>query len=947
MNSNAGSTTHLAHTTHIVQRGIAAAAFALLMILGTGRAEAQRPSAPPAEPPQVSSEERLTTPPISFTLNNADINVIVQFIGRYTGKPVVKGKDVNAQLTINAPGRLLPYEALDLIYDALRLEGFSVIESDDMIQIVPIDKTSSFDIASYTGDLPMEVSRQKGRIIRKIVPLLNVRAQVITEYLRPFLGQHAQITADQRSNKIIITDTVRNIERYDAIISELDVPGFDNLEVRIIRVEHADATVLTQIMNQTVIRAASADERQGGAPERALIIVTADQRTNSLVVAAPTDRMNGIADFVQRLDIPKPKDVEVYVERLQFADPNTVAGAIDQIFRRIAGRAFEDTVQVRATGRDTLIILASESNYRLILEIISKLDTEEAQRRETRTYELKYLDAHDTVTELSQLYGDISSNNNRWMSVTRRRTDDDVSFVPITRNNSLVVVAPPTEFRLIEDLIRQIDQPLDATDILPRVFRIRYAKATDVRTTLNEVFGIQEQRNNFNPWWQSWGNEEKSPIGRLTGKVKFTADENTNSIIVITNNPSNYEIVGQMIELLDRTYPELSNTTIIPLQNADSLKLANTLNSLFGKPARPERGEEEQAQPFTFWWGADQGRQSNERPISNLIDQVRFVPDPRTNSILVTTAAQNFEVIRDLVRDLDREEPQVLIKVRIIEITSDRDRRIGLRWTPDASIYSPEDLDNSIRALNGLDILSSTGDPSGPGVIGTTSTVIPGRQITRDLDGGRSILSTSVNLDLLLQLLIRNFDSEIIISPSIYVSNNEPGRIFVGQNIPRLTDTQITPEGTRNDSFQNEDIGIDMEITPNISSNGTIVLNVDLSTAQTTGETRFGSDILQKREYNTRVAVRDGETMVLGGIRLNDNISTIRKFPILGDIPVIGFLFRNTNTQRLRTDLYAFITPQIVSNKMDQDAALTQIRDTMGEPEPSVFEGLGLPVTEE
>lgn len=927
---------------HIIQRGIGAAFIALMLMVHIGTGSAQQPSPPPTEPPPVSAEERLTTPPISFTLNNADINVVVQFIGRYTGKPVVKGKDVNAQLTINAPGKVLPYEALDLIYDALRLEGFSVIESDDVIQIVPIDKTSSFDIASYTGDLPADVARQKGRLVRKIIPLLNVRAQAIQEYLTPFLGAHAQITADQRSNKIIITDTVRNIERYEEIISELDVPGFDNLEVRILRVEHADATVLTQIMNQTVIRAAAADERQGGGPQKALIIVTADQRTNSLVVAAPTDRMNGIVDFVQRLDVPKPKDVEVYVERLEFADPSTIAGAIDQIFRRISGRAFEDTVQVRATGRDTLIILASESNYKLILEIIGKLDTEEAQRRETRTYELKYLDAHDTVSELQQLYGDISSNN-RWSSYSRRRTDDDVSFVPITRNNSLVVVAPPSEFRLIEDLLEQIDQPLDATEILPRVFRIRYAKADEVQETLNEVFGIQEQRTNFNPWWGAWNNDDESPIGRLTGKVKFTADENTNSIIVITNNPSNYEIVGEMIDLLDRTYPELANTTIVPLQNADSMKLANTLNSLFGKPARPERGEEEEAQPFTFWWGADQGRQADERPISNLIDQVRFVPDPRTNSILVTTAAQNFDVIRTMIEDLDREEPQVLIKVRIIEITSDRDRRVGLRWTPDSGIYSPEDLDNSIRALNGLDILSSTGDPSGPGLIGTSSSVIPGREITRDLDGGRAILSTSINLDLLLQLLIRNFDSEIIISPSIYISNNEAGRIFVGQNIPRLTDTQITPEGTRNDSFQNEDIGIDMEITPNISTNGTIVLNVALSTAQTTGETRFGSDILQKREYDTRVAVRDGETMVLGGIRLNDKISTIRKFPILGDLPLIGFLFRNTNTQNQTTDLYAFITPQIVSNKLDQDAALTTIRDSIGEPEPPIFDTLDLP----
>ena len=178
---------------------------------------------------------------------------------------------------------------------------------------------------------------------------------------------------------------------------------------------------------------------------------------------------------------------------------------------------------------------------------------------------------------------------------------------------------------------------------------------------------------------------------------------------------------------------------------------------------------------------------------------------------------------------------------------------------------------------------------------------------------------------------MKNLDAKILISPTLYVSNNQKGHIFVGENIPRLKGSQFTPEGARNDTFENEDIGINMEIVPNISKVGQVVLNVNLTTAQTTGATRFGSDILQKREYATKIAVFGGETMVVGGIRMADEQKTVRKIPLLGQIPLLGRLFRNKGSQRTATDLYAFITPEIISNTSDARAATRDLESSMGQ----------------
>lgn len=879
-------------------------------------------AAAPAEGGETPAPEPTPEPdpdaPIDFNLKNANIDSVVHFLTQHTGKPVMRNKAVQAQLTISAPEKIPPYQALDLIYDSLRLEGFVVIETEDLLQIIPADQAKNFDIMTFVDPLPELVARQKGRIIRKIIPLANVRAAAMKERLDPFLGKHASITADERTNKLLVTDTVRNIERYERILTELDIVGFDNMDVRIVELQHADAAVLTEILKETILKAMPATRPGGDRAPEGTVVVMHDVRTNALVVAAPIERMNTLVDFIQRLDVPKPREIGVHVVEIKYAEAQSIATSITDIFRRrTVGRSLMETIEVRATGRgNALLVLASEENLQTVLDVVHALDTEEMQKRETRKFELKHLDAEDTAKELAKLYGDVQSQRNPWMFFGGGRSEMEVKFVPLTRTNMILAIAPPSEFKLIESLVTEIDRPIEVDEILPKFYHLKYAKAADVEKILNGVFSIPQTTRNYWDYWYGSSTEEKSGVGRLTGKMKFVADESTNSIIAITNNAANYPVVDRMIERIDKSHPELANTMIISLKHANAERLSQTLNTLFGKPAA-EKAENENPQ-FAYWWGA-QERREDARPISNLIDQVRFVPDPRTNSVLVTTASQNFEVIRGFIQDLDRDEPQALIRVRIMEVKRNKDKRLGLRWTPGAGTYSPEDLENSIRIMQGLDFVDTFGGTNLPGTTTSVSTTsMTGRTLGATVDGSRGVLGTSVNLDLLFQMLLKNLDSEIVISPILYVSNNEKGRIFVGENIPRLKDSQLTSEGTRNDSFENQDIGIDMTITPNINREGVVVLNVQLSTSQTTGETRFGSDILQKREYNTKVAVRDGETMVLGGIRLVTKQETVRKWPILGDIPLLGQLFRNRVVVDDMSDLYAFITPEVIAN--DEEA---------------------------
>jgi len=898
---------------------------------------------------------------IFLSIKDGKIENIVRFISQTTGKPVLKKKDVNVQVTVMAPEKILPQEALELLYDALRLEGFAVLESDEMIRIVPVADVKQQDVMTITGSMPAELREQKGRLIRRVVPLKTVKASEVKAQIEPLLGSYASITADDHANKLIITDTVRNIERYEQILDELDTIGFDNLEIRIIQLTYAESPVVADILygflkGQSGARGGgSARSSRSGPPSSPAppsgggdtdTVVVPILRTNSILVAAAKERLDVLVDLVGQLDRPKPKEVEVRVLRIEYADVAEIERAIGRLFDNQSQKPEKDQVRVISTGRDkSLIIASSLENFDLIVELVSQLDTEDAQKRETKKFELKYLDASDTAEELRELYTSIEQQDDysSFFYYNPRRRDQnqgkEVNFVPITRTNSILAIAPPSEFELIESLIEEIDQPLDKEEVLPRIYRIRNADAQDVEEVLNSIFGNQTERV-YVPYW-SRNTSEETIVGRLAGKVMFSSDSNTNSIIAISNNKSNYEIVDDLIKQLDYAVPELANTIIYPLQHADAMDLARELNSLFGRPVRPQQqqqrqqgqnGETQQTEEsvdWGGWWGGDRPREG-ERPISNLIEQIRFVPDDRTNSLLITTASHNYEIVRGLIEQLDREEPQVLVKVRIVEVREEDTKKIGLRWTPDSSLFTQTDLDNAVRVMQGLDLLDTFGGAGGDSATAGTGNIL-GRSYTKTLSAGNTIIGTNVNMDLLMQLLIRNLNSQIRINPTLYMSNNQEGTIFVGDNVPRATGSSVTPQGGTTTAFENEDVGVRMRITPNINQMDGVVMTVFVETSQLTGEQRFGSDILQKRTYETEVAVLSGETMVLGGIRLNNTQKIVRKFPLLGDIPLIGLLFRNYDTIDATNRVYVFLTPVVVSGGAE-GARVTEIyRDSLGE----------------
>ena len=273
-------------------------------------------------------------------------------------------------------------------------------------------------------------------------------------------------------------------------------------------------------------------------------------------------------------------------------------------------------------------------------------------------------------------------------------------------------------------------------------------------------------------------------------------------------------------------------------------------------------------------------------PRANRLGSAVFQADPQTGSLIVIADDETNAEIERIIQNLDRPVPQALIKVLFLEVTHSKGLDVGI----DASYaWDSEDERELIETLFG--VASET----------------------------RGAFFTLLEDDLTatLRVLAEVGKLEVLSRPSILTRNNEPAVITVGQEIGRITNSRITQDGQTLNTIQYEDIGIILEVTPRITSDGLVEMDVAPEISTLTGDTveiteTARAPIIAKRAAQTRVVVPDGRTVVIGGLMEDQETESVQKIPILGDIPLLGMLFRRTIKSKSKTELLIFLTPHVI-----------------------------------
>ncbi len=315
----------------------------------------------------------------------------------------------------------------------------------------------------------------------------------------------------------------------------------------------------------------------------------------------------------------------------------------------------------------------------------------------------------------------------------------------------------------------------------------------------------------------------------------------------------------------------------VPIVHARAADVAAILTSLYGAPGAPQpRAGDPRFLPEELA-SAPQG--------ATLLDPVTIVPDEITNSLLVRSTERDFLLLQEVIRTLDVRPLQVLVEVVIVEARKDRRFSLGIAGE--------------------LGETPLQGGATASGALAGTSV---GDLVVQVMGLGKRDLSV------FLAAARSRGDVSIRSRPTLLASNGLEASILVGTEQPfvQLSRSLPTDEPQRDQVVQYRDVGTSLTVIPTINRQGFVTLDLSQEMSQATGETQFDAPVISSRQASTRVTVRDGQTIVIGG--LTDRVEDYGRtgIPLLSDIPLIGALFGSTTTRLTETEIFVFITPTIV-----------------------------------
>ena len=396
-------------------------------------------------------------------------------------------------------------------------------------------------------------------------------------------------------------------------------------------------------------------------------------------------------------------------------------------------------------------------------------------------------------------------------------------------------------------------------------------------------------------------------IGAPASQMKIIPDQRTNSLIIVANELDT-EQIRFLIQELDKTTPiEANNIHVYRLQNALAEEIAAVLTSLAATtaPASAPGGGAATSGIRTFY------------------KEIAIVADKTTNCLIITATPQDFAVISNVIEQLDVMRPQVLVETLIAEVSLDFSRDLGIRWQAGATGEDGIGF-GAVNETAGGSVVGSIlgGETSADALPAITNplNLIPGAT-----PGGLSLGYLNMNGDVLrgfveLHASEGNSDFNVLSAPHILTLDNEKATINISDNVPfitqRLAEVVTAGASTTNETFEYRDVGIILEITPHISPDRMVRLEIlqkvnDVS--QITSGSSSGAHSEKKREAETTLMVKDRHTLVLGGLMKDIEDVVENKVPFLGDIPILGWLFKSKSTGIKKLNLLIFITPSIVA----------------------------------
>ncbi|NQU74806.1 MAG: hypothetical protein HQ546_00660, partial [Planctomycetes bacterium] len=948
-----------------------AISLALIFLCAHAPASTTEPAATEPAATEPAATEPTTTAPAddnnqSVSINGMTVDKVGDFLGEKLKRAVVfRDEELKKKkITVISKEKLPIEDVLYLIREALLYQGIMVEISPKVICIRPVGDVMQTHLRRVGYAQSVDTIDDKLEIVAKEFIVLHYDVQKMVTVIKPMLSDFAHVMADPDSAKLVVTDTVSNLLRIEQVVASMDVALAEGTVTEIIELSNGgDAAEIVAIVRWLIagkmgINVKDITTGGGGAadgktppqpqpgpgrpqprpgrpggdggvtqiePSKTPVTLVPHVSRNWIIAVAPAEMMGQIKVWVAELDKPRQVEKDYELFDVKDADADDIARQIGLVIRSLPNVELRYTTHVVPFGKSKkVIVFGSKTGREMVKGLIEKLDIEDAEKRIHKIFQIEHADAEEMAERIETLYSSMEvAYSSRWGTSYRPAGQGPkVTVVADVRRNTVTVIAEPKTMKEVEKLIAEEDTPIDPDDVKPKIYELKYIDPGEMRDILSDMFSEKEATQGL-PWWWGGGSEENKvkPVGRLLGQFTFHVMPSSNRLMVNTKNVANYKVIDNLIEQLDQRQtaglPE-----IVELKYANAEDLCEQLNAMLAEPStlasvrRADRGLSDSQQTnrtdrdsssgnpgpnpgspapadpgaMVFWW-QHYRPQADEVPTSNLIGNIRIVPVYDRNALMVLAPPGYRDAIIELVEKMDQPGRQVMIQARIGEIQHSDQTTLGLRIASDPSLLAP--ADTALGAGGSLSYL--------------------------DVFGGTLTLDSTASVSALLNLLIKKFDMKILLEPTITTSDNKASEYFDGSDVPVQDEMKQSTEGTSTvTNIRYINVGTLLRVRPHITKDKNVALTINLAISRIApGSGAFGNPIFDRREVTTDVIIKDSQTIMLSGIVQQEDYEEIRKVPLLGDIPLLGKLFRSVDKGVRNRELVLFITPRVMSNETD------------------------------
>ena len=906
-----------------------------------------------------------------FNFTSEDLKAVLEWLSRETDLTIIASEEDTRDkrfALINLTNVTIE-EVIEQIKTVLTQYDLTLIQTDSTLLVTTFSRAMRTKgiVKSITPD--PDLVDMTDEIQTYIIRLTNVVASEQVDRLKPLLNSQAHVFADTATNSLIITDVSSNIRRIVTILQVADQSERFPLKILIVPLAYADADSLAQALTN-ILR--EGEERDEGKPGSGGTRITAEEakeaaeqmkadgtgyeildgtvriipepNSNSLVLKASEANLVFLQEIIKDLDVSSTAQTQIRTFKLNYASAEDVAQTLQQVLTGESGNdrrrmdawdraklrnwqreqglnqeGIVGTINVSHNARLNVVVVSSDPrNFSIVEKVIQELDQEITQE-EIKLYFLKHADAQTLVPSLQDLFegGSTGRDRNRpWWDRRYREPSEggggfgvqgEVHLVADGRLNAILISTSSQNFETIDGLIEKLDVNMPDQEWGTRMYHLKYADATNVAAVINNTYQGSSGSSRDFFYYLPRSSLRNQTQGSLAGNVTAEAYPTLNAVIISTATQRNFELITQFINSMDIPTPEGQKeiTKTIRLEYAQATQLEQILQQVW-------EGEGDGGGFSSFRFFVMNAGRQQQQDINSLRGKVTIFADADTNTLIVTTRQRYLADVIALIKELDFVRGQVWIDIQILEVTLDETTKLGIELTAQ---------ENKIFGVSPV--------PGNP-LIGSLEGQLG---LEQEISGFNIGLATKEYMAL-LHTLMRENKVQTLSTPSLLTRDSQNATWSSGRRIPYLQSvdtTSILGEAVSqplfNYDFIDPPVGINIDLTPYIAKSKagedgkrTIGLDINNISASNFIEfTDFNAPITDDNSISVYIDIEDGQKIVVGGIIRKKQKQVENKLPILGDIPLLGRLFKSTETAVEDTEIVIIITPHIVDIKNSDD----------------------------